>query len=268
MSSEYWDISRLWHRNVGFRCFPVGGRGWFDIFVRLGTCSLLATISVQANTAVTPVPRDADWWLERHTRFVEEAMSGGIDVVFLGDSITDGWRLEGLQSWNRYFGPKKAVNFGIDGDLTQFLLWRLQNGLLNGPKPRVFVVLIGTNNIGFDRISGLQRNTAAEALEGVGRVTETLREMAPDTRILLLGILPRGPAGALQRAQITEINSSLQKLDDGAWVHFLDIGDSLLDGNGVISPEVMPDLLHPNEAGYAIMAGAIASKIDGLLKRP
>ncbi len=220
-----------------------------------------------ANPAGTPVPRDEAWWHERHERQVEETSRGGYDAIFLGDSITDGWRLEGRYAWNRHFGAWQVANCGIDGDLTQFLLWRLENGLLAGPSPRAFVVLIGTNNIGFDRKTGLQRNTAAEALEGVRRVVQTLRAKAPTSRILLLGILPRGPVDGIQRGQITDINAALRRLDDRDWVRVIDPGASLLDEHKEIPRILLPDQLHPNALGYDVLAAAIASELAQLLNR-
>lgn len=217
------------------------------------------------NTAVQPASRDSARWAERHQAMVEEAARGGIDVFFLGDSITDGWRHDGRPHWDRYFAPLRAVNFGVDGDRTQSLLWRLENGLLDGPPPRVFVLLIGTNNISFDRTTGLQRNTPDEALAGIVRVVQTLRAKAPSGRVLLLGILPRGAADGLHRAQIAQINAALSALDDGDHVHFLDVGQSLHDENGAISIAIMPDLLHLSEAGYAVVAASIAPELNRLL---
>lgn len=217
-----------------------------------------------ANTATQPVPRD-EAWLRRHEGFVAEARRGGIDVVFLGDSLTDLWRREGRAAWEKYFAPLRAANFGIDGDRTQHLLWRLQHGAVDGPAPKVVVLLIGTNNAGNERNSDVPRNTTAEAIAGVTLVVRTLRAKLPDTTILLLGLLPRGERGAPIRTQVREINRALSGLDDGRCIRFLDIGPSFLSPDGSLSREIMPDLLHMNEAGYAVFAAALRDPLAGLL---
>lgn len=239
-------------------------RGWCRPLLVFGLLVLLPRVC--ANSADKPVARDAAWWRERHERQVAAASSGP-DLVFLGDSITEGWQLEGRPAWDRHFSAWRAVNCGVDGDLTQFLLWRLEHGLLAGPSPRAFVVLIGTNNLGFDRATGRQRHTAAETLAGVQRVVQVLREKAPASRVLLLGILPRGPAGGIQRGQIAAINTALRQLDDGQRVRMIDVSARFLDEHGEIPRALMPDLLHPNEEGYAVLAAAIAPEIAELLCR-
>lgn len=225
--------------------------------------ALLAT-SVAASTTTRPVPRD-EAWVRRHEGFVAEARRGGIDVVFLGDSLTDLWRREGRAAWEEHFAPLRAANFGIDGDRTQQLLWRLQHGAVDGPAPKVVVLLIGTNNTGRERNSEVPRNTTAEAIAGVTLVVQTLRAKLPDATILLLGLLPRGEKDAPIRAQVGEINCALSGLDDGGRIRFLDIGSRFLSPDGSLSREIMPDLLHMSEAGYAVFADALRDPLAKLL---
>lgn len=217
-----------------------------------------------ANSAVTPVPRDAKW-LQRHEGFLAEARKGGIEVLFLGDSITDGWRAKGKNVWAKYWAPLKAANFGIGGDRTQHVLWRMQNGELDGIKPKLVVLMIGTNNTGKEK-DGKPRNSTPEIIEGVTAVVRRLRAKLPETRVLLLGIFPRGQKGQPIRDQLNDINGAIAKLDDGKWVQFLDIGPKFLEADGTLSKEIMPDLLHPNEKGYEIWAGAIEGKVAQMLK--
>lgn len=139
---------------------------------------MLLAATASPNTATQPVSRDESW-LRRHEGFVAEARRGGIDVVFLGDSLTDLWRREGRAVWEKHFAPLRAANFGIDGDRTQQLLWRLQDGAVDAPAPKVVVLLIGTNNAGNERNSDVPRNTTAEAIAGVTLVVQTLRVKFP-----------------------------------------------------------------------------------------
>jgi lysophospholipase L1-like esterase len=220
------------------------------------------------NTARTPVPRDANW-MKRHEGFVEIAKKGGVEVLFLGDSITDGWRgKEGAEVWKKHFEPLKAANFGIGGDRTQHVLWRITNGELEGIAPKVAVLMIGTNNCnGTD-------NTAAEIADGITAIVKTLREKQPQMKVLLLAVFPRAdkrdaaadkvPAGGL-RTKIDDVNKIIAKLDDGKMVHYLDIGAKFLDADGALSKDVMPDFLHLSQKGYEIWGDGITLKVKEML---
>jgi lysophospholipase L1-like esterase len=241
-------------------------------FSRYAVCSLvvgLASINLSANTAVVPEPRDPKW-VERHEGFVEIAKKGNVDVLFIGDSITDAWRRPppgGKSVWDKYFAPLRAANFGISGDRTQHLLWRLENGELDGIKPKAVVMMIGTNNTGFERDGTTPRNTPAETAEGVARIVKLLRTKQPQAKILLLAVFPRAEKpDHPQRVQVNEINAAIAKLADGKNVQFLDIGDKFLAGDGTLPKEIMPDSLHPQEKGYEIWANAIQEPLAKLLK--
>jgi len=217
------------------------------------------------NAAIVPEPRDPKWVL-RHEGFVQEAKKGGIDILFLGDSITDFWRNRGSNVWNKYYAPRHAANFGISGDRTQHVLWRMDNGELDGIKPRVVVLMIGTNNTGKERDNKTPRNTVPETIEGVQAVVKELRMKLPDSKVLLLAIFPRGALDDPQRAQVALVNTVIAKLDDGQMVKYLDIDPNFLEGDGTLSKKIMPDLLHPNERGYQIWADAMNPTLDEMLK--
>lgn len=221
--------------------------------------------AVVQNTAIVPVPRDAGW-IRRHEGFVQEAKQGGMDIVFLGDSITDFWRNKGSNVWNQYYAPRHAANFGISGDRTQHVLWRMDHGELDGIKPKVIVLMIGTNNTGKENDHKTPRNTVLETIEGVQAVVKELRAKLPDSKILLLAIFPRGTLDDPQRAQVALINTVIAKLDDGEMVRYLDLDPKFLEADGTLSRKIMPDLLHPNERGYQIWAEAMEPTLAGMLK--
>ncbi|MFN0125615.1 MAG: platelet-activating factor acetylhydrolase IB subunit [Verrucomicrobiales bacterium] len=212
------------------------------------------------HVATTPVPRDGEgWWVERHAKCVEITKAGGVDLAFLGDSITQGW--EGQPAWEKHFAPLKAANFGFSGDRTEHVLWRLANGELVGLTPKLIVVMIGTNNLGHN--SSNPQQTA----DGVKTIVSTLRSKIPAAKILLLGIFPRDekPDGAL-RKKVAEATSLFKGVADGQHVHFLDIGAKFLNEDGSAPKDIMPDFLHLSPKGYDIWAAAIAPKIEDLLK--
>jgi lysophospholipase L1-like esterase len=180
------------------------------VFLPLAVALVISSLSALAeNTATTPAPRDENW-VKRHEDFVAEAEKGSVDLLFLGDSITDGWRNKGRAVWDKNCAPRHALNLGISGDRTQHVLWRMENGELKNLKPKVVVLMIGTNNTGKER-DGKPRNTTPEIIEGVSAVVKGLRAKLPDSKILLLAIFPRGEKDTPIRDQLKEINTSLAK---------------------------------------------------------
>jgi len=244
-----------------------------DTFVRQDGRWRVATEQVTrlastASSSTEPMPREQAW-VHRHDGFVEIAKKGNIDVLFLGDSITDNWRKPemGLPVWEKNFAPLHAVNFGISGDRTQHVLWRMQNGELAGYKPRVVVLMIGTNNTGLERDKLTPRNTTAEIVSGVTDVVKGLTTQFPETKILLLAIFPRAEKSTDPfRLQVYDVNSALARLHDGKQVFFLNIGPKFLAPDGRLPKEIMPDFLHPSTKGYEIWADAIREPLAKLLK--
>ena len=249
--------------------YPSPARALLAVFA----AALLLTAGCQSplrdpatNSALRPGPRDANW-VKRHEGFVALAKQGGVDVLFLGDSITDFWRNRGKAVWEKNYGALHAANFGISGDRTQHVLWRMANGELDGIAPRVVVLMIGTNNTGFEADKVTPRNTPAEAAEGVKAIVRGLRAKLPAAKILLLAVFPRGEKpDNPQRLQVAAINALVAKLDDGRTVHYLDIGPKFLAADGTLPKALMPDFQHPNEKGYEIWAAAIEAPLAELLK--
>lgn len=225
-----------------------------------------------ANPATNPVPKGERNGTNRfytlHDEFLARGKSGPIGVLFMGDSITEGWRNHG-KIWAEYFEKYQPANFGISGDRTQHVLWRIDNGELDGIAPKVVVLMIGTNNSGSD--------SAEQIAAGVRAIVQRIQTKLPQTKVLLLGIFPRGPRPAKeaaentpeyvqktteqaekQMAKIKLINEDLAKLDNGTTVRYLDIGSKFLGPDGKIPLSVMPDQLHLSKEGYQIWADAVS----------
>jgi lysophospholipase L1-like esterase len=200
-----------------------------------------------------------------------QARIGGFDLAFFGDSITDGWRDVGEAAWARSIAPLSAANFGIAGDRTQQVLWRMMNGELEGLDPKVVALLIGTNNLdpgGLEKNSLTPQNTAAEIIVGVQAIVKTVRARLPTAIVLLQGILPRGLADAPVRQQIVEINAGLRELDTGdRTVCYLDLSPRFVTADGSLTGAFKPDRLHLNETGYDIWADALKAPLAELLSR-
>jgi beta-glucosidase len=188
-----------------------------------------------------------------------QAANGVCDILFIGDSITQGWEGAGKPVWDQYYAGRKALNIGIGGDKTQHLLWRFENGNLAGLKPKVAVLMIGTNN------SGEERNNSGDIVAGITKVVQALRTRLPETKILLLGIFPRGQNFNFQRGQLTQINQTIRKLADGDKVHWLDFGHEFLAADGTLPREIMPDYLHLSEQGYRLWAESMEDTLVRLL---
>jgi len=223
--------------------------------------SVLPSAVLGQNTALIPAPFQE----ERHAAFVEEASAGGIECLLMGDSITDWWRRGGAELYSSLFEPLGCANFGISGDRTQGVLWRMENGELEGYAPKLMMLMIGTNNLS-GRIG--PPNTPAEIAMGIAAIVTKFRTTFPDAKVLLLGVFPRGaePTSAY-REPIRRINELIANLDDGEWVRFMDIGDHFLEPDGSISEEVMPDGLHPSTRGYEIWAEAVMPTFREMMGR-
>ncbi|WP_395730126.1 platelet-activating factor acetylhydrolase IB subunit [Prosthecobacter sp.] len=199
-------------------------------------------------------------FIASHQRFVSIAKQGKAQLVFLGDSITAGWAGNGKEVWAKAFTQYTPANFGIGGDRTQHVLWRIQNGELEIIKPKAVVLMIGTNNSGSDSAEGIAK--------GVTVIVETIRAKQPQAKILLLAVFPRGEKASPNpgRDKLKQVNAIIAKLDDGKNVFFLDIGGKFMQPDGSLTKEIMPDFLHLSPAGYQIWADAIGPKLAELMK--
>lgn len=224
--------------------------------------SVAAQDTKKENDAIKPAKKNP----ERHEGFLGVVKKGGVDLLFMGDSITDAWGGEprkgggGYAIFKKEFEPMKAANFGISGDRTQHVLWRLQNGELDGIQPKVMMLMIGTNNMG--------GNTPQQIADGIEAILKEVKTRSPKTKVLLLGIFPRSAkAEDPIRKKVGETNEIIKKFDDdGKSVKYLDIGKKFLQEDGTLSREIMPDLLHLSAKGYQIWADAVKGPIEELMK--
>jgi lysophospholipase L1-like esterase len=229
-----------------------------------------AEADAAANPALAPAPREGEAWNQLNdainARTAEGRQMGNIDLLFVGDSITQAWAGAGRTAWEKHFAPRGAANLGIGGDQTQHVIWRMQNGNLEGlakpaagRAPRLAVVMIGTNNLSAG-------HTPEEVAGGVKGVMESIQARVPGVKILLLAILPRGehPDDAL-RHKVNDTNTLLKPLADGMTIHYLDTGGVFLQSDGTISKDIMPDFLHLSPEAYEMWAQAIEPKVKEIL---
>ena len=199
-------------------------------------------------------------WMARHEGFVKETKKGGVDILFIGDSITDMWRNKGVNVWSKCYAPRHAANFGIGGDRTQHVLWRIEHGELDGIKPKVTVVMIGTNNSNSD--------SPDDIAKAIRMIIDEIHARVPETKILLLAVFPRNKPTDKpgQMDKIHQVNDLIAKYDDGRTVKFLDIGLKFLGPDGRVPADIMADFLHPTEKGYQIWADAMNPTLDAMMK--
>jgi lysophospholipase L1-like esterase len=201
---------------------------------------------------------------ERHDKFMKDRekleKDGPIQLIFEGDSITDGWRGGGKEVFNENYKKFHTFNTGIGGDRTEHLLYRLNEGEIDGLHPKAVMLMIGTNNLGTGQ-------SVQDTIAGVQCVVKTIHEKVPEAKILLLGIFPRGhKADDHFRGEIKQVNDALSKMNGQDNVSYLDIGQKFLEPDGTLSKEIMPDYLHPNAKGYKIWAEAVQPTLDEMMK--
>jgi dipeptidyl aminopeptidase/acylaminoacyl peptidase/lysophospholipase L1-like esterase len=234
--------------------------------VTLGPLTLLLGMLAPmfADTPSKAVARGDAYGKERHKAFLERAKQGGIEVLFIGDSLAEGWEHNGKAVSKDRFDAKKVAMFGVSGDRVEHLLWRITEGKeLDGLKPKTVVLQIGTNNLGSDRYGQVSGgDSAADIADGVSAIVGELRKQVPEARLVLLGILPRAAdAEASVRPKIKEANGRLAKIADGKQVRYVDVGDKFVDAKGKLRDELMPDGLHLSAKGYQVLADALASEL-------
>lgn len=237
-----------------------------------------ADIKLGLHDAVLPISQPeakVPWWIPRHKAVLERVQQGNVDLLMIGDSITHIWEdFKGMPSgkdvWKKYYSARNAVNLGFGGDRTQHVLWRMQNGEIDGISPKLAVLMIGTNN------SGVPNQAPDLIADGIAAIVREIRSRLPNTKILLLGIFPRGSIEQRkekvaeadynwQWEKIDQINEIIKGLADNEMIYYLNINDRFLNERGVLTREIAPDLLHPNETGYAIWAEAMEPTISRLM---
>ncbi|HTF98073.1 MAG TPA: GDSL-type esterase/lipase family protein [Cellvibrio sp.] len=232
--------------------------------------SLALSLSSQLVLAETPasgiVPNkrtiEFDWmsvntWDKLHAEDTVVAQYSKVDVLFVGDSITEGWD---WQIWQKNFAPLHAANFGIGGDHTGNLLWRLQHGAIGNLQPKLIVLLIGVNNFGH------LNESPEQVAAGVTKVVQQLQLAWPNSKILLNAVFPFDQdAKSPNRSKVAELNKHIRKLGNNKTIFFKDYGPLMVEKNGNISPEIMKDFLHPTPKGYQVWADAMTPDIQQLL---
>jgi lysophospholipase L1-like esterase len=205
-----------------------------------------------------------------HEQLVAKAKQGRIDVYFVGDSITRRWGTkdpqyrELLANWTTNFFGWDAGNFGWGADCTQNILWRLENGELDGVNPKIIVVLAGINNVG--NVPGGDEKVAdiTRGLQAIVRVCQT---KAPAAVIVLTGLFPRNDNLAVI-PEINAINANLAKLADGKRIRYLNVNDKLADADGKLFPGMSQDKLHPTVKAYQIWADGLKPIFTEILGPP
>lgn len=240
----------------------------YSKFLLSGAITLAAVCAYSDIRSVTPDAWGGNtncWQMQRHNEKLRQiAEMGGAKVVFIGDSITHGW--DGRESWKRFFGSgeRRAVNLGFSADRTEHVLWRItKGGELDGYEARCVVLMIGTNNTGHN---SFDKEPPVDTILGISKILNTIAEKQPKAHIILTSIFPRGAtAGDPLRLRNETVNKEIAKFADGQRIVWCDFSDKYLDSEGNLSPEIFPDLLHPNDLGYEIWAGSAVPLIDKVL---
>lgn len=221
----------------------------------------VAAATAYAHSAIEPAAREEQSWKDRQALLNQRVAQLGHEspLIFVGDSITQRWEAEGKDVWLRYYAQRNAVNLGISGDATQHVLWRLDNGNLQGIEPKVAVVLIGTNNV------TAEAGRVPQVAAGVAAIVDKLRQRLPHTRVVLVGILPREENPGPLRGNVLQVNQMIRSLADDQNVFWLDFGYRFVSANGTISSQLMRDYLHLTPKGYQIWAEALEQRLCTLL---
>jgi len=219
-----------------------------------------------------PSPRTDQNSQLAHTQLLEKAKAGVIDIYFEGDSITRRWGAtdypDWLANWKQNFFGWNAADFGWGADTIQNILWRLQNGELDGVNPKVIVLLAGTNNVGGRPLADIDAKVA-DITRGLQAVVKTMREKAPAATIIVTGIFPRNDnMGVLP--VINKVNENLAKMADGKKLRYLNVNDKLADADGKLFDGMMnpADKLHPGLKGYQVWADGLKPIFTELLGPP
>jgi lysophospholipase L1-like esterase len=227
--------------------------------------------SLLPGQADRPIPRTDKNSEIAHQQLLAKAKQGRIDIYFEGDSITRRWGATDypqlLENWNKNFFGWNAADFGWGADLIENILWRLENGELDGVNPKVIVLLAGTNDIGNTPATDAGA-AVANVTKGLEAIVRLMQSKAPDAAIILMGIFPRNDGGNVID-EIDKINLNLSKMADGRRVRYLNINDKLADHDGNLYDGMMnADNLHPAVNGYQVWADALKPLFTELLGPP
>lgn len=241
-------------------------------------CLLIATLSITVIATGWSLPAVADdpsigatkhgnpAFFEKHAAFLKRANEGPVGVVFIGDSITQGWG-KFPEIWEKAWGKYQPANFGIGGDRTQHVIWRIEEGELDKISPKVAVLMIGTNNTMDD--------SAKDIAKANRKIVSMIQDKLPNTKILLLAVFPRGPRSMrggvadpweMRMDKIRAINADMTKLDNGKSIRFLDLGPKFTSADGTIAHAIMPDQLHLSAAGYEIWVEGMAPLLEEMMQ--
>ena len=223
----------------------------------------LCAKSKKANPADEPKDRlQEEWWKERHEQKLELAKTAKVDLLFIGDSITQGWEKRVPKLWEETYEQENAFNIGFSGDRTEHVLWRLDNGAMDNMQPKVAVIMIGTNN------TGHVMQKAEETAAGIKAILERVHKISPNTEILLLAVFPRGrESDDPKRLRNIEINEIIKDYAANEKVTYLDFSAKFIDKDGTLPKSIMPDALHINKNGYKIWIEEMKPTLRKLLKK-
>lgn len=197
---------------------------------------------------------------KKHEAFVKSGKEKPVELLFIGDSLTEYWLHEGRDVWDAEYSKWSSLNFGISGDTTSGVMYRLANGELDNVRPRVIVLLIGTNDLS----NGISPDAIGQNIQSI---LSEIKRKTPETTVILLGLFPRGELGAPVRQSIIEVNDRLKQFDNGGSVRFLDLGKAFLKADGTLPLAVMPDTLHLSENGYRIWADGMRPLLDECMSK-
>ena len=236
-------------------------------------CGLSLTLTASSSIAdqsvkvsgTNPTPRTIEYswmpvsaWDKMYAEDIAVAEQGGVDLLFVGDSITAGWNWE---IWQKNFAQYNPANFGIGGDHTGNLLWRLKYGHAEKLNPKAVVLLIGVNNFGH------LNETPEQVFQGIKANLTLLRRIYPNAKILVNGVFPfEESAQSPKRALVKKVNAMIAKLNDNKHVFVKDYGAIFLQADGNIAKELMSDFLHPTPKGYQVWADTMLPDIKKLIK--
>ena len=210
--------------------------------------------------------RSSEWWHARHEAKLREVSENGkkIDLVFLGDSITQGLENPGASKIvSGTFPGSTILNLGYNADKTENVLWRLRNGEIDGISPKAVVVMIGTNN------TGHRKDPPEVTAQAIKVILDDIKSKLPDSKIVLLSIFPRGANPSDPLRQLNEkVNGQLPTLADGKTIFHLDLNAAFLNENGDLSQAIMPDLLHPSDKGYEVWMKSLKPELEKILTAP